>query len=199
MAGKCAPERSLGVLARRFRQATGCERGLSLVEALIIVSVIGVMGAIAVPSVGTAIVDARANAAMRAVQGHLRVSRDEAMKARRVVEVQFTGDSQIRSVRLGDTSSVLVTTMLESNMRFQLTPGLPDTPDAFGQAAALDFGGPTTVYFQPDGSLTDVAGLPVSGTVYLGTPGRVLSARAVTVLGPTGRVDGYRWDGVAWR
>lgn len=199
MAGMFGTDRPREMPARGVRRLVLSSAGLSLVEALIIVSVAGVMMAVAVPSVSTAIVDARANAAMRAVQGHLRVSREEAMKARRVVEVQFTGDSQLRSVRLGDTSNVLATTVLESNMRFQLTAGVPDTPDAFGQAAALDFGGPTTVYFQPDGSLTDDAGLPVSGTVYLGTPGRVLSARAVTVLGPTGRVEGYRWDGVAWR
>ncbi len=174
--------------------------GLSLVELLVVVSVAGVMLAIAVPSVGTAFADARANAAMRAVQGHLRTARDEAMKSRRAVEVQFVGTNQLQSTRLdGATRRVVASTVLEHSMRFLLTPGVPDTPDAFGQGGAIDFGGPTTVFFQPEGSLADDTGLPVSGTVYLGITDRTLSARAVTVLGPTGRVEAYRWDGRAWR
>jgi hypothetical protein len=83
-------------------------------------------------------------------------------------------------------------------MVYRLTAGVSDTPDAFGATAAVAFGGPTTVYFQPDGSLTDAQTLPISGTVFLGDPTRPLSARAVTVLGPTGRVEAYRWDSRAW-
>ncbi|MEW5981367.1 MAG: hypothetical protein AB1806_03235 [Acidobacteriota bacterium] len=191
---------SRGVQAWRQVGIAGSQAGLSLLDTLVVVSVAGVMLAIAIPSVGTALTDARANAAMRAVEGHLRASRDEAMSVRRAVEVQFVDGGQLQSTQLeGTNRRVILTTALENNMRFQVTPGLPDTPDLFGQAAGIDFGGPTTVYFQPEGSLTDAAGLPVSGTVFLGAPDRLLSARAVTVLGPTGRVRGYRWDGIAWR
>lgn len=182
------------------RPAARREEGLSLVDLLVVVAVAAVLMAIAVPSVGTALIDARANSALRAVEGHLRVSRDEAVARRRVVEVQFVGARSLRTTRLeGVNRQVILETTLENGMQFQLTPGLPDTPDAFGQSAAIDFGGPTTVFFEPDGSLTDATGLPVSGSVFVGRPDRVLSARAVTVLGPTGRVEGYRWDGSAWR
>ena len=84
-------------------------------------------------------------------------------------------------------------------MTYLLVAGIPDTPDAFGNGRAVNFGGPTTVWFLADGSLTDANGVPVSGTVFLATPSQPLSARAVTVLGPTGRIQGYRWDGKAWR
>lgn len=165
-----------------------------------VVAVTGIMMAIAVPSINTALVDARANAGMRSVQGHLRASRDAAISLRRVVEVQFIGTREIRSTRLEGAARVaLQTTVLELGMEFMVTAGLPDTPDAFGNARGVDFGGPTTVFFQPDGSLGDATGLPVSGTVFLGVPNRALSSRALTVLGPTGRVAAYRWDGVAWR
>ncbi len=167
---------------------------------LMVVAVTGIMMAIAVPSINTAVIDARANAGMRSVQGHLRAARDAAISLRRVVEVQFIGTGEIRSTRLEGAGRVLLqTTVLEQGMVFMVTSGVPDTPDAFGNTRPLDFGGPTTVFFQPDGSLGDATGLPVSGTVFLGVPTRVLSARAVTVLGPTGRVAAYRWDSVAWR
>ncbi|MCX6551405.1 MAG: hypothetical protein NTY02_10445 [Acidobacteria bacterium] len=69
----------------------------------------------------------------------------------------------------------------------------------FGSARAVDFGGLTTVWFLSDGSLVDAANLPLSGTVFVGIATRPLSARAVTVLGPTGRVQGYKWDSRTWR
>jgi len=167
---------------------------------LLVVAVMGIMLAIAVPSINTALIDARANGAMRAVHGHLRAARDSAISLRRVIEVEFAGTNQIRSARLeGTTRTLLQTTILEGGMQFQVTAGLPDTPDAFGNATAINFGGPTLIYFQPDGTLGDTTGLPISGTVSMGTPARTLSARAVTVLGPTGRVQPYRWDGSAWR
>jgi Tfp pilus assembly protein FimT len=160
----------------------------------------GVLAAIAVPTVGTAMNDMRANAGLRAVQGQLRVARDAAIAKRRVVEVQFIGTSAVRSTRLeGTTRTILQTVFFENGMEFRLTPGVPDTPDAFGAGSAVSFSGLTTVFFQPDGSLTDAQGVPVSGTVFLGHQSRPLSARAITVLGPTGRVQGYRWDSRTWQ
>ena len=97
------------------------------------------------------------------------------------------------------------TTAFEGHMRFHLNAELPDTPEALGRSSALSFEGAevttttTTVYFQPDGSMSDSAGLPVSGTAFLGDGEEKLTARAVTVSGPTGRTGAYRWDGVQWR
>lgn len=171
-----------------------------MTDIMVVVALIGVTLAITVPSINTALIDARANSVMRAAQAHLRAARDHAVSQRRLVEVQFVAPNEIRSTRLeGASRQPLAATVFEYGMQFQLTEGVPDTPDVFGAASAVDFGGPTTVYFQPDGSLGDATGLPVSGTVFLGTPSRPLSARAVTVLGPTGRVQGYRWDSRAWR
>ena len=178
---------------------SGCA-GFTLVEIAVVVGIMGIMVAMAVPSINTAVIDARANGAMRAVQGQLRTARDAAVSLRRVVEVQFVGAGEVRSTRLeGTTRTLLQTTFLENGMQFQVNSGVPDTPDAFGNARAVDFGGPTTIFFQPDGTLGDGTGLPISGTVNLGVPNRELSARAVTVLGPTGRVQAYRWDSRAWR
>jgi type II secretory pathway pseudopilin PulG len=174
--------------------------GFTLAEIALVVSIMGIMLAMVAPSLHTALIDARASGAMRAAQGHLRAARDSAMSMRRVVEVQFLGTNQIASTRLeGVTRQPLMTTVFEYGMVFRVTAGVPDTPDALGSARAVDFGGVTTAFFQPDGSLGDATGLPISGTVFLGVPSRTLSARAITVLGPTGRVQAYRWDGRGWR
>ena len=175
-------------------------RGFSLLELLIVVAVLLLAMAMAVPSVRTEVADAKANAAMYQVRAQLQAARDWAMTQRRTMEVQFNGTNQIQVIRVdANTRTTLATTTLMNAMTYLLFAGLPDTPDAFGNGRAVSFGGPTTVWFLADGSLSDAVGVPVSGTVFLGTPNQPLSARAVTVLGPTGRIQGYRWDGVAWR
>ena len=174
--------------------------GFSLVDILVATAIVGVAMAIAVPQIGTALIDARADAGMRQVVGHLRLARDSAMTQRRTVEVQFTGTNQIQSIRInGATRTTIARAVLENGIRFTLSTGVPDTPDAFGNARAVDFGGPTTVWFLSDGSLVDATSLPLSGSVFLGIPNQPLSARAVTVLGPTGRVQAYKWNSREWR
>jgi hypothetical protein len=76
--------------------------------------------------------------------------------------------------------------------------GVPDTPDAFGSATAVDFGGKSPLIFQSDGTLADNLGSPVSGSVFIGQAGHPETARAVTLLGATGRVRGYLWTGSLW-
>ena len=43
------------------------------------------------------------------------------------------------------------------------------------------------------------AGVTTNGTVFMGMLPDVRSARAVTVLGATGRIRGYRYDGRNWK
>lgn len=181
-----------------LRLASGA--GFSLVDILAAMAIVGVATAIGIPQIGTALIDARADAGMRQVVGHLRLARDSAMTQRRTVEVQFTGTNQIQSIQInGATRTTIARAVLENGIRFTLSTGVPDTPDAFGNARAVDFGGPTTVWFLSDGSLVDAASLPLSGSVFLGIPNTPLSARAVTVLGPTGRVQAYKWNSRVWR
>ena len=47
--------------------------------------------------------------------------------------------------------------------------------------------------FTTDGTLIDSGGTPINGTVFLSIQNQPESARAVTVLGSTGRVRGYKW------
>ncbi|MBI3669731.1 MAG: hypothetical protein HY237_08135 [Acidobacteria bacterium] len=60
-------------------------------------------------------------------------------------------------------------------------------------------GGPTAMVFQSDGTFADNAtSQPINGTVFVGLPGQSATARAVTILGATGRVRPYKWNGTQW-
>ena len=134
-----------GLTNRRFWRADTAEsrergrgdRGFSFVDVMATVAVTGVLMAIAIPSIGTSLVDMRSNAGMRALQGHLRTARDSAVAQRRIVEVQFIGTNEVRSTRLeGTDRQTLQTTIFENGMRFHVMAGVPDTPDAIRYVAS---------------------------------------------------------------
>jgi type II secretory pathway pseudopilin PulG len=60
-------------------------------------------------------------------------------------------------------------------------------------------GGPAAgMMFQSDGTFTDGNGNSLNGTVFLGVPKLPSTARAVTILGSTGRIKAYRSVGAGW-
>jgi type II secretory pathway pseudopilin PulG len=84
----------------------------------------------------------------------------------------------------------------------------PDTPDAFiGTPPTVPTGiysgsvaGPPTsgIQFQSDGTVTDGNGSPINLTIFLGINKIPTSARAITILGNTGRVSAYHGTGLFW-
>ena len=84
--------------------------------------------------------------------------------------------------------------------------GMPDTPDTFGvpgggsgiMFGSVTGGPPSGMEFQSDGTFTDGTGVPINGTVFMGITNIPASARAVTVLGNTGRIRGYHGTGTGW-
>jgi hypothetical protein len=40
---------------------------------------------------------------------------------------------------------------------------------------------------------------PVNASIFVGDPTNTSTARAITILGSTGRVRSYTWDGSLWR
>ena len=87
---------------------------------------------------------------------------------------------------------------VEGGVTYNKISGLIDTPDALGMASAVDFGSATTIQFATDGSLVDQAGSPLNGTIVLANANTKTSSRAITVLGSTGHVRAYKWNGAAW-
>jgi prepilin-type N-terminal cleavage/methylation domain-containing protein len=77
-------------------QAYTDERGFSLMEALVVVMVIAIMSAIAVPLTQTTMLNYRANLAMSQVVSTLREARQLAISKRRNVQVSFVAPNQIQ-------------------------------------------------------------------------------------------------------
>jgi hypothetical protein len=123
---------------------------------------------------------------------------------RRDIAMVVTGPAEVQLFRLptvaGGQPQFVESTILENGMRMSLVPGLPDTPDGFGNAAAVDFGGAAAMIFRAEGIFTDGDPNldPLNGTIFLSIRNEALSARAVTILGSTALIRSYRWEGRNW-
>jgi type II secretory pathway pseudopilin PulG len=180
------------------------QQGFSLLEVTVVLGVTMIGLAMAIVQTSGLVPNLKANSAMDQVSSQLREARDTAMTQRRQVELQFAGNNQITVTVLEPIGTSLATTVtLDGGAQFMLFGGMPDTPMAFGNNAAIYFGGvsggPTGMQFMSTGGLVDANGNPISGTVFLGIPGQPATARAVSVLGATGRIREYHWNGNAWQ
>ncbi len=141
------------------------------------------------------------DASLRIVQWQFKLARETAINQRRSVEIRFTPPNFMtvvrRNIPAGET--VISTAVLEHNTQFLRFAAQPDTPDGFGGAAAINFGGAVSYMFTADGMFTDAAGNPLNGTIFIGQQTKEQTARALTVFGPTARVRGYRWNGSEWK
>lgn len=109
--------------------------------------------------------------------------------------------------------SCAATYQLPTDVQFLAQTGLPTTtataPDSYYNAALLPIdlgytanggtGGASTVYFCPDGSAQNAqdgtgncSGSWDGGVVYIAQSGNLLSSRAITLWGGTGRIRGWR-------
>ncbi|HXM94610.1 MAG TPA: hypothetical protein VN943_08210 [Candidatus Acidoferrum sp.] len=182
--------------------------GYSVLELLVVISVVMVLVAFAVMGWQGTYQNFKSTSGMNDAIGQLRTARALAISSRRFVEVAFNGANQIQ-ITPETTAGVPVAPnpflpeTLSSGVQFVLYPGLPDTPMGFGKTTAVSFtaagGAPVApLHFTTTGALTDSNNNFVNGTVFLGLPGLKGTARAVTILGATGRVRPYYWDGLKW-
>jgi prepilin-type N-terminal cleavage/methylation domain-containing protein len=181
------------------------EAGFSLLEIMVVVGIMGVLAAMAIMVSPSYTEHARAEAGIAQVMDALRLARETAISQRRNVEVRFIGLTAIQTARedIGANGVVTGTTVLrtvefESNMKFLQQPGVPDTPDLFGNGAAVAFGPSPTRVFTSEGTFVNQQGDPLNGTVFLSIPGKPLSARAITIFGPTALLRAWRWNGREW-
>ena len=177
-----------------------CERGFTLLEMMFVVGLLGVLASMAMFELGSARPSMLADGGMRVIMAELNAARENAIVQRRQMEITFVGANTIRITRhdIPTGTTVLRQITFESGVTYGLIEGVPDSPDAFGNDSATYFGSAQTLMFTSDGSLIDNAGMPVNGTIFIQLAGQPQSYRAITVLGTTGRVRAFRWNGTSW-
>jgi prepilin-type N-terminal cleavage/methylation domain-containing protein len=177
------------------------EHGYTLVEVLMVTGLIAVLSAIAVLVMPFAQAAARADASSAGLVSVLRMAREQAISQRRAFSVTFTDPNQVVIQRVdlpGEAATPPTTYTLDAGVEFRLFTAVPDTPDAFGNTAATWFGGALTVSYTSEGEFVDENGDPANGSVFIGRNNEPLSARAVTIFGPTALVREWHWNGVQW-
>ena len=177
------------------------EAGFTLTELVIVAGIMATVLATTVMVMPGALRSARADSGASQLVAVLRLAREQAIAQRRNVQVVFTAPNRVSVWRVevpGPGTTLLSDTRLEGGGAYQKINGLPDTPDAFGGAAAVSFSGAATVSFASDGEFVNQVGDPVNGTVFLSTQNEPISARAVTVFGPTALIREWHWNGARW-
>jgi type II secretory pathway pseudopilin PulG len=177
------------------------DAGFSLIELLgTLVVMLSVLG-IGLGGFSMALNNVRGDASLNIVLSQFKLARETAINQRRSVEVRFTMPNYMSVVRrnLPAGETVVSTAVLENQTQFYAFTTMPDTPDMFGKTGALSFGAATAYMFTAEGQLVDQAGNILNGSVFVGKPNTPMTARSLTVFGPTSTIRSYRWNGTAWR
>ncbi len=184
-----------------------------MVEMVVVVAVAMTLMAIVTLQAQPALLQIRANTAKDQIQSALRTAREMAISDRRSVKVEFLvnpagnpAGSYVRLTRQGGgfgPDTVIQFLAIQNSVVFTTFNGVPDTPDGYGNAAPIYFGGVANgpaagMFYQSDGTFITSTGIPINGTVFLGIPGQPSTARAITVLGTTGRVRSYHISTTTW-
>lgn len=183
-------------------------RGMTLIELLVCLSVFVIAAAMAVVNMTLAFKQSRVNTAYNLSLMTMRRARQNAVDDRKTYIVTFVPPRSIQVLRQDAGNPLpapilLNTYKLPTDIQFDNEPGIPtlptQTPDQFGVGAyPIDFdvnvggGAGTSIYFKPDGGAYDRLGNINNGVLYIARPGELLSSRAITLFGLSGRMRGWR-------
>jgi prepilin-type N-terminal cleavage/methylation domain-containing protein len=200
--------------------------GFSLLEVTIVLALMLVMASVSFISLQPMLRQQRVNNAYNTVLSAMRLARDNSVAQRTSYVVTLDSTTTPHTVKVEPTFAgtlAAVTYKLPDDVKFFNVTGIPTnptkTPDGFGTGAkAIDFGftgsgtgvgGSTKIYFCPDGSAQDAvggvgqcSGTLNNGVVYIARSTELMSSRAITIWGATGRIRGWRIynkGGVAWQ
>ncbi len=177
------------------------QQGFTLLEAITVTAIIMVGAAMAIPVTMAMVNNARGDSAMVVTATFLETTRNRAVAERRNLQISFPTNNTIQVDRIEVPSGLLTTISsmtLEGGEEFTRM-GLPDTPDAFGGAGAVNFTGVAPVMFTSDGSFIDSAGDVTNATIFVARPGVPETGRAVTIWGVTGLMRTWKWRGTLWQ
>ena len=180
-------------------------RGFSLVELMIVMIMILIAAVVAMINIRPILQQTHVNNAYNLTLGVLRSAREQAIGTRRVYIVSFNNAVTPNTITVtqGNTGAVISTYQLPSDVFFAVQAGFPAVgPDNFGTGAVpIDFDqnvtgagalDKTSLYFYPDGSAQDSNANTNNGVVYLSRTADLMTPRALTVWGATGRIRGWR-------
>lgn len=174
--------------------------GFSILELMIVSALAITCSTIAVVRLGDVIQDFRSDNALRTVAMQMRQARQGAVDRRRLHRVRFEAPGTITVERQGEPPdqgwNVVRRAEIDPTVEFRAEPGIPtnqeQTPDRASGDESIDFNGSAVIIFRPDGTAVDENGGIASGVAYLARPGKLRTARAVTLFGSTGRIRQWR-------
>jgi prepilin-type N-terminal cleavage/methylation domain-containing protein len=196
-----------------MRHTSRLQQGFSLLEAMVALAIMLIVTAFAMVQSFGSVESYRVNSAMDIVISQLRVARQLAISQRRFVTVSFTTATYPQKItyqilpgygtNLANNDAYAppaVVVPLPPQVSFTQVAGVPDTPMGLGTCSGVGIciggvGNPTTTMeFTSLGQFTDSTGVtPLNGTIFLALPNQISTARAVTILGSTGRVRQYTY------
>jgi len=195
-------------MVERIRKS---EAGFSVTEMVIVAGITAVLSGMAVLQISVSQKGLKGDAGMRQLMAQIIQGRENAITQRRNMRMIFDLGNHVEIKRENTTGAIPLTsissTLFEGNVQYMKLI-TTDTPDQFGNADSSGInlptavspgpGQPPEVKFTPDGRLVNQAGATLNITILVAMTKEPLSQRAVTVMGSTGRVRGYRWNGKAW-
>ncbi len=193
-------------------------KGYSIIETLIVMALIGVMSALAIPQLISERRLTRSVGVTREILSQMRLARQLAMSQRQAFTFQYNNTTKQISIidhnsNLGPglftdpaypntaNSTILSTTPLaaggldSSEITYGIPTGLPTVAlgDGIGMTALTN--NELNVTFQPDGSVVDATGNPAGMAMFIynnrawrGT------ASAISIMGASGRIKIWRYD-----
>lgn len=205
------------------------EDGVTVVELLIVIAIIGVISAIAIPQLTGSRRVLRSTGMMNEIVAELRKTRQQAITQNRVFS--FTYDNPTKVITVINHGEIGVTRNPTSNAIVKLSGntaasanevadvtnrtialaghGITVAEIAYGRApgapifnlndgtglTALTAANQVSLTFQPDGSIVDQNGNPLDRAIYFyNTQLPNDTARAISILGATGRVKLWRYN-----
>jgi len=187
------------------------EAGYSLTEMMIVVGITAVLGGMAVFQVGMMRGALRGDSGMRVLLAQMNQAREQAITQRRNMWMVFDKGNHVEIKRENASGTPAFTslssTFFEGKVQYAKLVS-DDTPDKFTNsdtgginlptAVPPVAGDPPEVKFTPEGKFVNQNGASLNATILVGLPSDPLSQRAVTIMGSTGRIRAFRWNGKVW-
>ena len=192
--------------------------GYSLVETVIVVALICVLSAIALPQIVAERRLTRAVGVTREILSQMRLARQLAMSQRQAMTFQYNNATKQISIidhnsNLGaalfldpaypsTAGSVVISStplanagLFQTEIAYGIPAGLPNGALADGISMTALTNNQLNVTFQPDGSVIDLTGNPVGRAMYIyNNQASQGTASAISVMGASGRVKIWRYD-----